>query len=616
MPDVNDMDLLREFVRENSEAAFAEIVRRHIDLVYSVAFRYTGNSEDARDVAQATFLILTRKAVHLREHTALTGWLYETTRFAALGFLRTQNRRQIHEQEAYMESTLNETSPADLWEQLAPHLEAGMSRLGKTDRALLALRYYENKSGAETAAALGIGEAAVYKRTARALEKLRQFFHRRGVVSTTAMIAGAMTANSLQAAPAGLAHTISAIAITKGAVAGGSTLTLVHKALKLMAWSTTKTAIVASVTILLATGAATVAVKSMMTPSVPFIRIEGKCQIELYSGILGDPVNVMPPKDQKQIDDYNQKLKTVSRVVETGHLVILTDGKSYRISLVSKGGGTLSNDVYDTTAEYGSDGVDNFVISDRNSPLNRTPGGRSGFANSGRVPVDQISTFSTVYAVWLAYCSKDFFNNPVHLTGLGIGQGFGSMIWPDYVTNLVTYWPDSPLPQSITGWSRNWIIAPRTNSLQPIQALELKQYPHGFKTWKFTASDPVTVGDMRVPRQLTLEMFFPKSPNTATTGDDTAPLKKATFTVDSVEMGHGQFEPLPPVTVPDLQVYDHRFEEISGNFVIASHATPKGWPIRGSKAFEQAAADARRLGVANHAMIQAELKNDHTVNPP
>jgi hypothetical protein len=248
--------------------------------------------------------------------------------------------------------------------------------------------------------------------------------------------------------------------------------------------------------------------------------------------------------------------------------------------------------------------------------LNPTPGILNGFAHAGRVPADEHSTLSIVDPAWMAYCSSDFFNNSNHQTGLAIGQIFSSMIWPDYVTNLVTYWPNSTLPQSITGWSRNWVIEQRTNSLQPTKAFELKQYPHGFKTWKFTASDPITVGSIRVPRQLTLETFFPKPPDTATTGDDTMPLRKATFTMDSVEIGHGKFEPLPPVNVPDLQIYDHRFEDIAGNFVIASHATPKGWPVRGSKAFEQAAADARRLGAENHTMIEAELKTERTVNPP
>ena len=81
MADVNDMDLMREYADRNSETAFAELVHRHINLVYSVALRYAGNSPDAQDVTQAVFIILAKKSAGLRQRTALTGWLYETTRF-------------------------------------------------------------------------------------------------------------------------------------------------------------------------------------------------------------------------------------------------------------------------------------------------------------------------------------------------------------------------------------------------------------------------------------------------------------------------------------------------------------------------------------------------------
>jgi RNA polymerase sigma factor (sigma-70 family) len=590
MTELEDHELLADFARNGSETAFAALVSRHLGLVYSTALRFSHNPHHAQEIAQAVFIILARKAGGLSPHVVLSGWLYQTARLTAANFIKGEIRRQRREQEVYMQSTLNETDSL-AWEKIAPLLDEAMGGLGETDRNAVVLRYFENKNAAEIGVKLRLTEETARKRVNRALEKLRKFFHKRGVVSSAAIIAGAISANSVQAAPAGLAHTISAVAITKGALAGSSTLTLVHGALKLMAWSTAKTAIVASVAFILATGAATITVRTILAQPVSFIRIEGHGQIELG-------------------------VKPVSRVVETGQMVILTDGKSYRISLVSKGGGTLTNDIYDITAEYGSDGVDNFVVSDRFSPLNPTPGILNGFAHAGRVPADEHSTLSIVDPAWMAYCSSDFFNNSNHQTGLAIGQIFSSMIWPDYVTNLVTYWPNSTLPQSITGWSRNWVIEQRTNSLQPTKAFELKQYPHGFKTWKFTASDPITVGSIRVPRQLTLETFFPKPPDTATTGDDTMPLRKATFTMDSVEIGHGKFEPLPPVNVPDLQIYDHRFEDIAGNFVIASHATPKGWPVRGSKAFEQAAADARRLGAENHTMIEAELKTERTVNPP
>jgi hypothetical protein len=304
-------------------------------------------------------------------------------------------------------------------------------------------------------------------------------------------------------------------------------------------------------------------------------------------------------------------------VVETGDLVILTDGKSYRISIVSEGHSGLTNDAYDLTADYGCDGIDTFVLSDQFSYFHRTHEGFGGFAYSGRLPAHEVDVApSVVQAAWLAYCSSDYFNISSNQTGLKLGTEF-SMVWPDYVTNLVTYWPDSTLPQMITGWSRNWVIAPRTNSLQPRKAIELKQYPDGFKAWKFAASDPVVVGEMRVPRQVTLETFIPnKPPDTATTGDETEPLRKATFIAESITAGQGRFYPLPPVTVPDLQVMDWRFRDIAGNYVIESHATPKGWPTRGSKAFNQAAAKASQLAAGNRARIQSDLKKAQAVTPP
>ena len=67
MPDANDMDLVREFARDHSAAAFNDLVRRHLNLVYSVARRCTGNDGDAHDVTQAVFIILARKAAGLRK---------------------------------------------------------------------------------------------------------------------------------------------------------------------------------------------------------------------------------------------------------------------------------------------------------------------------------------------------------------------------------------------------------------------------------------------------------------------------------------------------------------------------------------------------------------------
>src|SRR5579862_9430402 len=100
MTDAGDMELLREYVRESNEDAFAALVRRHVNLVYSAALRHTGTSAQAEEITQAVFVILARKAATLRDNTVFQAWLYETTRLTSLSFLRGERRRQIREQEA------------------------------------------------------------------------------------------------------------------------------------------------------------------------------------------------------------------------------------------------------------------------------------------------------------------------------------------------------------------------------------------------------------------------------------------------------------------------------------------------------------------------------------
>ena len=269
MPDVSDMELLRDYDRQGSEAAFAELVRRHINLVYSVAFRHVGIAAHAEEITQAVFVILARKAASLRPDTILEGWLHETTRLTALSFLRGERRRQFREQEAYMQSTLQESTEASAWNQLAPLLDEAMSRLGKKDRDAVMLRFFKDKNVCEVAAALKVTEAAAQRRVLRAVEKLRRFFTKRGVVLPAAVLTAAISANSVQAAPALLAKTATAVAITKGAAASGSTLTLIKGALKLMAWTKAKTAIVAGMGVLLAAGTATVAVNEFTPHKTP-----------------------------------------------------------------------------------------------------------------------------------------------------------------------------------------------------------------------------------------------------------------------------------------------------------------------------------------------------------
>jgi len=216
------MTLVREFAASQSEPAFAALVERHIALVHSAALRQVGDAHLAEEITQAVFIILARKAASLGPKTILSAWLYRTTRYAAADALRARRRRQAREQEAHMQSTLSQPD-TDAWAQLAPLLDDALAELGETDRTALVLRFFENKTAREIARALRMEEAAAQKRVVRALEKLRARFVKRGVTLTAAVIAGAVAANSVQAAPVGLAVTVKAAAL---AAAGTGAFTL------------------------------------------------------------------------------------------------------------------------------------------------------------------------------------------------------------------------------------------------------------------------------------------------------------------------------------------------------------------------------------------------------
>jgi len=252
----DDMTLLREYARRNSEEAFAALVSRHVNLVYSVALRDVHDPHLAEEITQVVFIILARKAESLGSKTILSGWLCRTARYASANALTVQRRRQQREQEAYMESSLNQSEP-EAWTQIAPLLGGAMEQLGQKDHDAVVLRFFEGKSFQEIGTAFGASENAAKKRVAYALEKLRKYFSKRDVILPVAVITAAISANSVQAAPAVLAKTATAVAIAKGTMAAGSTLTLIKGALKVMAWTKAKMTIVTGAAVLLAVGAGT-----------------------------------------------------------------------------------------------------------------------------------------------------------------------------------------------------------------------------------------------------------------------------------------------------------------------------------------------------------------------
>src|SRR2546422_138121 len=218
MSEADDTQSLHEFAERQSGAALAAHVSRHVNLVYSVALRQMGNPHAAEEITQTVFIILARKAGSLSAKTVLSGWLYQTARLTVANYRRNEFRRVRREQEAHMQSVMNEPE-SDVWQQIAPMLDDALGELGEKDRHAIVLRFFENKSLGEVGAVLGTSQEAARMRVNRALEKLRNFFSRRGVTLSATVIAGAVAANSVQAAPSHLGASVTAGGLSKVAVA-------------------------------------------------------------------------------------------------------------------------------------------------------------------------------------------------------------------------------------------------------------------------------------------------------------------------------------------------------------------------------------------------------------
>jgi RNA polymerase sigma factor (sigma-70 family) len=242
----DDATLLRLYAEDGSEAAFAELVKRHLDLVYSAALRRTGgDTHRAADVAQQVFTSLARDARRLSRHPVLPAWLHTATRNASLNLMISEQRRIARETEAAGLDAGPAAAPD--WERIKPVLDGAIDELPGPDREAVVLRFLDRREFSEIGLELKMSADAARMRTARALEKLRVVLARRGITSTAAALGAAVTSQSLLSAPAGLASTVAAASVAGAASGIGLTTTI----LSIM---TTKTAATAIVSALLAFG--------------------------------------------------------------------------------------------------------------------------------------------------------------------------------------------------------------------------------------------------------------------------------------------------------------------------------------------------------------------------
>ncbi len=243
----NDTELLRRFVEESAEGPFTELVREHLNLVYSAALReMNGDGALAEDVSQAVFTKLAREAPRLVGHPSLAGWLYTTVRHLAGNWRRADQHRRRREEEAHsMNQLLSEDSPNEVWQQVRPVLDDALHELNAADREAVVLRFLEDRPLREVGARLGLNENAARMRVDRALDKLRGQLARRGITSTASGLTAALAIGVLTPAPAALAGTIASTALASGAVAGSTTLTLI----KLMSMTSVKVSLIGALVV-------------------------------------------------------------------------------------------------------------------------------------------------------------------------------------------------------------------------------------------------------------------------------------------------------------------------------------------------------------------------------
>jgi RNA polymerase sigma factor (sigma-70 family) len=228
---MNGIDLLAEFRESRSEKAFSELVRRYTNLVYSVAKRRLANVSLAQEVTQIVFIRLAKASPNIRGDAELVAWLHRTTVNVSIDLWRSESRRRAREEHvAAMQPDDRTENPA--WTEIAPVLDEALNELEDTDRQVILLRFFEQKSMRELGSRFGISEDAAKMRVSRAMDKLRTRFAGMGAACTAAALGAVLMEHSVEAAPADLASTLAALRIPTGLGAGGGLAGLLAQAAK------------------------------------------------------------------------------------------------------------------------------------------------------------------------------------------------------------------------------------------------------------------------------------------------------------------------------------------------------------------------------------------------
>lgn len=221
---MNTSELLANYRKTGSDAAFTNLLRRYTNLVYSVAKRRLADQCLAEDVTQTVFTRLAKSPPTIKSDGELAAWLHRTTTHVAIDVWRSETRRHRREQQVASMQTLP-AEDARLWEELTPHLDEALNQLADDDRQAVLLRFFEQKPMRDIGDILGVSEDAAKMRVSRAIDRLRNQLSLRGITCSGLILATVLAQRAVEAAPAHLFSSLSAIKLSAPTAAGVAGLT-------------------------------------------------------------------------------------------------------------------------------------------------------------------------------------------------------------------------------------------------------------------------------------------------------------------------------------------------------------------------------------------------------
>jgi RNA polymerase sigma-70 factor (ECF subfamily) len=171
--------------RAGDPDAFRSLVERHGRALFRLAYRMTGNEQDAEDVVQESFLKAYRNLGHFEERAQFSSWLHRVAANCAYDCLRARARRQEDalepapdaEKPGVADRLASAEPDADrlVWSgEVRRRVRAAMGRLSAAERAAFTLRHMEGLSIDDICGALGLDESAAKQSVFRAVRKLRE----------------------------------------------------------------------------------------------------------------------------------------------------------------------------------------------------------------------------------------------------------------------------------------------------------------------------------------------------------------------------------------------------------------------------------------------------------